>query len=67
MKSVLIPGNQSSFEMLQLFDKLRHQNLVVRFSRGEIFLRYSYLSSQAENWKFPPRGEMDILTFLYDI
>ena len=35
--------------------------------RGEIFLRYTYLSLRAENLKSSPQGEMDILTFLHDI
>ena len=32
-----------------------------------IFFRYTYLSPRAENWKFSPRFEIDILTFLHDI
>ena len=31
MKSVLTPGNQSSFEILQLFDTLRYQSLVILY------------------------------------
>ena len=31
MKSVSIPRNQSSFEILQLFDTLRYQSLVILF------------------------------------
>ena len=39
----------------------------VKFQSGVIFFRYKYLSLWAENWKFPPCGQMDIFTFLYDI
>ena len=39
----------------------------MKFTLGWIFLRHTYLSSRAENWKFPPQGEIDILIFLYDI
>ena len=28
---------------------------------------YTYLSPRAERWNFPPGGEMNILTFLYEI
>ena len=31
MKSAPIPGNQSSFEILQLFDLRRYQSLVILF------------------------------------
>ena len=39
----------------------------VKFTPAWEFLRYTYLSPRAENWNFPPQGEMDILTFLHDI
>ena len=38
MKSVLIPRNQSSFEILQLFDILRYQSLVILFSSSVVIL-----------------------------
>ena len=39
----------------------------VKFTPGWIFFEITYLSPWAENWKFPPRDEIDILTFLHDI
>ena len=62
---------QACFYDYQFFSVLRG---MLQRRRGEIhpkvnffFLRYKYLSPRAENWKFPPQGEMDILTFLHDI
>ena len=51
---------KNSEHMLTLRAYVRWNSL-----RGEFFLRYTYLSPRAENWKFPLRGEMDILTFLH--
>ena len=38
MKSAPIPGNQSSFEILQLFDIWRHQGLVRLFFSSAVTL-----------------------------
>ena len=38
MKSVLIPGHQSSFGILQLFDTLRYQSLVILFFSSVVAL-----------------------------
>ena len=38
MKSALIPGNQSSFEILQLSDVWRYQRSVVLFFRSAVIL-----------------------------
>ena len=58
----------SPVNLLHIFRTSFPKRYVTR-RRGEIqlFLRYTYLSPQAENWKFRPQGEMDILTFLHDI
>ena len=33
------------------------------FTLGGFFWRYTYFSLRAENWKFPPYGEMDVWPF----
>ena len=38
MKSAPIPGNHSSFEILQLFDIRRYQSLVMIFFRSLVIL-----------------------------
>ena len=38
MKSAPIPGNQSSFEILQLFDIWRYQSLVILFFSSVVIL-----------------------------
>ena len=38
MKSAPIPGNQSSFEILQLFDIWRYQSLVILFYSSVVIL-----------------------------
>ena len=38
MKSTSIPGNQSSFEILQLFDIWRYQSLVILFLSSVVIL-----------------------------
>ena len=38
MKLVLIPENHSSFEILQLFDTLHYQNLVILFFSSVVAL-----------------------------
>ena len=40
MKSVPIPGNQSSFEILQLFDIWRYQSLVILIFSSAVILIY---------------------------
>ena len=38
MKSARIPGNQSSFETLQLFDTWRYQRLMILFFSSTVIL-----------------------------
>ena len=40
MKSAPIPGNQSSFEILQLFHIWRYQSLVISFFSSVVILTY---------------------------
>ena len=71
------PGNRKSFsspqeEINYLRDENHAKTQTITRRRGEItserdFLKYTYLSPRAENWKFLPQGEMNILTFLHDI
>ena len=68
-------NERANFLPADLFGRVsRHKILEACYTQArwnspqdEMFLRYTYLSLRAENWKFPPRGETDILTFLHDI
>ena len=60
------------FESFFLNIRLRRFFLIIRHVTRKLDeihlganLRYKCLSPRAENWKFPPQGEMDILIFLH--
>ena len=54
MKSLPIPGNQNSFEILQLFDIWRYQSFVILFFSSVVILIYDKSDGVCLVWRVNP-------------